>query len=169
MTQQRQRRRGTWADRLINILLVSGVQSTPLDLLVDLTDSENVTVDRMIVHLSIVPSDESTNEQGNQRIDVGIGVVSSEAFAVATLPDPVQSGDYPIRGWLYRDSYAYMRQNSSTFGVEDYMYPTVRADLRASRRVEKGVLMVVFDNLNSFGSAMSVRVLGIIRTHVLLP
>ena len=40
-------------------------------------------------------------DEGQNAVDVGIGVVSKEAFDLETLPDMDATGDYPQQGWAY--------------------------------------------------------------------
>ena len=52
--------------------------------------------------MSVVPESLGATDDGVMAIDVGIGVVSTEAFTAGVVPDPQTSSDYPTLGWLYR-------------------------------------------------------------------
>jgi len=157
-----------WADRLI--VLSGSLTGTPqaLDLLTDVVDSDTVTVARIIGRITVIPASLSATDQAAQRIDVGIGVATQAAFdaGVGSLPDPRVNADAPARGWLYRDSLVMMKQNS-TGTVEDWLYPMSHFDVGALRRVDKGVLFVVFAKTSLQGSAFDVQVSGLIRSMCL--
>ena len=154
-----------WADININdtILASDGLMSPPLDLLANAPSSDTITAVRLIGFIQVLPQDASLNVQAQQRVTVGIGVTSLEAFTAAVLPDPGVDNEFPPRGWLYKATRVLAFQNSSTFGVEDYVYPSFNFDVRAARRIDKGVLFLAIQNRDIFGTPMIVRVTGLIR------
>ena len=102
-----------WADRLVQVTLVDAALMTPLDLLEDLPNAAVKTVSRVIGAITIVPSSTSATSDYVSRIDVGIGVVSAEAFVAGVVPDPQTQADSPTLGWLYRTRLVSVRQNAS--------------------------------------------------------
>ena len=93
-----------WGFTNINQPLTAG-QRVTTNLLVDLTPSDTITVARVIVHLTLYPETGSFLV-GATGVDVGIGVASVEAFAVANsvgIPDAFVSAQIPPRGWLWSD------------------------------------------------------------------
>ena len=159
-------RRRAWVDTVVSGTIVAGgAQPALIDLLAAGMPSDTLTVIRMIGNLSVVPQDASLNVQSQQHVFLGVGVSSVEAFAVgnSVLPTPGIVAEQPPRGWLYLSGRLLTYQNSATFGVEDYLYPSFNFDVRASRKIDKGTLFLVQRNVDVFAMAMIVRVVGIIR------
>ncbi len=161
------RRRRTWADRTIDLLITSGGQTIPIDLLADLPETDVKTVTRIIGRLTIVSADPDTAVTCTQRVDIGIGVASKEAFTAGIVPDPKVQADYPTQGWLWIDSPTIVRQNGSGT-VEMFLIPVVTLDVGAQRKVDKGVLYMVADNTAILAGTESVRMVGRLRSLVLL-
>ena len=100
-------------------------------------------------------------------VDVGIGVSSVEAFAVASaagLPDITDVTNFPPRGWLYAATKPVSQILDAAGGVS---IVDVKAefdfDLRAMRKIDKGVLFLLMEQNNiTVGGAMQVT--GRIRT-----
>ncbi len=161
------RRRRTWADRTIDILITSGGQTIPIDLLADLPTSDVKTVTRIIGRLTIVSADPDTAVSSTQRVDIGIGVASQEAFTAGIVPDPNVQADYPTQGWLWIDSPTIVKVNASGT-TEASLIPVITWDVGAQRKVDKGVLYMVANSTAILAGTESVRMVGRIRCLVLL-
>ena len=153
------RRGRTWADTILSTVITTGAV-TGNNLLVDAPTVDTLTVQRIVGHLQILPADGFESVNSSMRIDLGIGVSSAEAFAANVLPDPDVVTEYPPRGWLWVDSVAYYH------GVADgdpRHYPEVKIDIRAARRVDKGVLFFAFRNTLVQNTTATVLMIGRIR------
>jgi len=153
-----------WGNTLLKGTVIGGGASlTPLNLLGNLVNLDTLTVVRLIGHLWLHPANVDTNEQVQAVLDLGVGVCSQEAFTAGVVPDPSVASDVPQLGWLWRDSVLFQRSNSSSFGEE--MGPArteLRFDIRAARKVDRGVLYLAADN-TAVGSNGSVSLSGIVR------
>ena len=150
-----------WGFTNIDQPLVTTLRVTN-NLLLDLTPSDTITVDRMIIHLNVFP-EPGQFLIGAQAVDFGIGVCSVEAFDVANseaIPDPSLSGEISPRGWLWSDRLSLYADEGTTNAQFLYHFPEVRADLRASRKVDRGVLFLTMHSKALFGAASSVNVTG---------
>ena len=152
-----------WGDTLVNVLLVSGVNMGPLNLLSTLTPSDTISSMRIVGHLVVIPENLDTNVVFQQAVNLGIGVSAEEAFTANVLPDPVTPGESPARGWLWVDQLVILYSNSATFGVETYRYPEVKFDIRSSRKVDRGTLYLNGRSETLGNTAESVRLVGRIR------
>jgi len=151
-----------WADTILNVSVVGDAAIAPVNLLASLTASDTITAVRLVGDILIVPENADTNESVRNLLTMGIGVTSLEAFNASVLPDARTEADFPPRGWLYRDAKPYLFSNSATFGIELAELPRFKFDLRAARRVDKGVLFLEAFNDALMGTG-SVRLMGIIR------
>ena len=156
-------RNRAWADTLFNQTILSPGSMTNQNLLANAPTIDTITAVRIIGHVQVFPQDASLNVQAQQQVTLGIGVSSVEAFAANALPLPDNDTQYPPRGWLYLGARSLAFQNSSTFGVEDYDYPEFTFDIRSARKVDKGILFLSMRNNSMFGTAMIVRVSGLVR------
>ena len=167
MTSRRSR---AWADQLYSNLLTDGGELTITDLLTGLDAVETKTVVRLILAMTISIPALSENE-GAQIIDVGVGVVSADAFAAGStaLPNPQTESDVPTQGWLYRTR-GIVSQALPTGGTPTAMWRetmTVNVDIRSGRKVDRGILYMRVLNSPQEGTAQSVRLTGISRCLVL--
>ena len=80
---------------------------------------------------------------------------------------PTSETDYPMNGWLYIASKPYIHGLPSA-GGQIGVYPHYSADIRAQRKVDRGVLYAYFDNITAFGTTQPLRVYGRVRSLVLL-
>jgi len=99
--------------------------------------------------------------EGSERLSVGIGIASQEAFATAgALSDPEVATDFPTRGWIWR-----MQYRIFGFATDQPTIFTRRIDLdlRSMRKLENGEAFMAFSLLNLEGTTDSVRLLGMIR------
>ncbi len=161
------RRRRTWADRVVDLQITSGGQTIPFDLLADLPENDVKTVTRLIGRITVAHNDPDAAVTSAQRVDMAIGVAAQEAFTAGVVPDPVAPAEYPTSGWLWIDSPVTIKVNASGT-TEAFYYPVVQFDIGAQRKVDKGVLYFVADNTLVIGTAGTVRIMGRIRSLVLL-
>jgi len=153
-----------WVDTVIGTLVASGAQNLQT-LITGLTpaDMRGATLIRTLIMLSL-SSNTVAGAWGVQRLDLGIGIASQEAFAAGAVPDPQVSGDKPPRGWVYRASHG-VAQN----GVGTPVVSSLSADIRGARKIENGELYLVIDNVGVQGTAMGVNVQGLVRCLIKLP
>ena len=159
-------RNRSWADLLLATSVAAGTVSK-FDLLAAAPTSDTLTVIRIVGSLQLIGSITSENEYV-QFVDVGIGVSSVEAFAVAAaaaLPDPRTQTEYPPRGWLYLD-----RQRADqtvpgggTAGGVSRTLATFQFDLRAMRKIDKGTLFMVISNVDNSGTSTALVLSGRVR------
>ena len=158
-----QRRRRAWSDVIVNQVVLSGNQSSPIDLLVDLPDNPVKTAVRLIGDLTAFPDDRNAATDGVMQIDLGIGVGSTEAFSAAVMPDPQVQADYPTLGWLYISSRIIIFNNSS--GTTEKMHVAeFHFDIRANWKVDRGTLYAVWHNTLADATGYTVRMAGRIRS-----
>ena len=154
-----QRRRRAWGDtRLAGFALAANGESRS-DLLVGLSGVDTKTVVRIIGGITVyVPV--NNNVETEAAIDVVIGVASREAFDLGTLPDADAVADYPTQGWLYAATKIVFMTTGS---VEQTRSPvTFDFDLRASRKIDRGVLYMTILN-TSLQGGNSIEITGRVR------
>ena len=145
------KRRLAWADTLLSNTL--STSQLNFDLLVNAPTVDTITVTRLIGHIVITPATLTIAASYIDRVDVGIQVVSSEAFGAAALPDPDDDADYPARGWLWRDRIITAYANAAGDEKEPFFHvPEVRFDVRAMRKVDKGKLVMTVNKGAAVGS-----------------
>ncbi len=151
-----------WVDTNVNFAVASG-GSGEISLMtgVSATDTRlaQMTLLRTIIGLDVGHSVHDSGE-GSQRVALGIGVASQEAFAAATLPDPEVATDFPTRGWVWRAEYRIFG-----FAADQPTIFTRRIDLdiRAMRKLENGEAFMNARNQPEEGATGSVKILGYIR------
>ncbi len=144
------RRRRAWADTRFagTVLAVSATSKS--DLLAGLVATETKTVSRILIDLLVYHRSSTVFADVENGIDIGIGVVSSEAFTLETLPDMDAVADYPQAGWVYVSTLMCYRAEASTGLVA---YPAhFKADIRGQRKVDRGVLFMSILNTGIQGS-----------------
>jgi len=98
--------------------------------------------------------------EGSERLAIGIGITSQEAFAAATLSDPSAVLDFPVKGWIWRGVYriyGFAADQPAVFNRR------IDLDLRGKRRLENGEAFMNFDLDAAEGANASVRIIGIVR------
>ena len=151
----------SWSTKLISDpFATSGVQILE-DLLVILPVTTTATVVRIVGHLGITLSDPADTTVGISQLDLAIGVSAVEAFNASTVPDPNVEADVPARGWLWRER-LWLSHNAT---VQHPM--EVRFDLRAMRKVDRGVLYLVSQSANTFGTYGGITLMGLVRSLIL--
>lgn len=160
-----------WCDTgLAGLDVPMGGNIVPLDLCLDMDAAfVNKTVTRVIVGLQVHHDNHTSDHDAVQELEIGIGVVSEEAFLAgqASMPKPDITTEFPARGWLWVASYTAAFSNSTTFGVEIYDFPRIDVDLRASRKVDRGILFLAAESRTVFGAGMILNLTGRIRALML--
>ncbi len=158
------RRATDWIDTVIDRSVASGAQ----DLFSLMTGVAPVNVRRQTLVRTLISldfySESAAGAYGIQQLDIGIGITSQEAFAAGVVADPEVAADQPSRGWIYRT-----RMGVAQNGVGTQIIYSLRADIRASRKLDDGEGYFVVTNTTERGTSFSVHELGIIRQLWLLP
>jgi len=131
---------------------MSGVSATQ-------TRFDRMTLLRTIVGLDIGRVVHDSGE-GSEKIALGIGIASQEAFAGGFLSDPNIQTDFPTRGWVWRAQYRIFG-----FAADQPAVFTRRLDidLRSQRKLENGeaFLNMVVEAMEGVSSSLTV--MGFIR------
>jgi len=160
------RRRTQWIDTNVNVNVSEGAAGVPADLDGNLSvaDSQGLTLTRMIIDLS-TSSATVAGAWGIQRLAIGMGMASREAFTASVLPSPESPTEEPARGWVWRTN-VLVGQNGTGGAV---LGPRIMADVRAQRRLDSGRFFIKLNNTDILGTGFDVRVVGMIRSLFLLP
>ncbi len=150
-----------WGTTMFNALFATDGTQLLTNLLSGLTELDTVTAVRLVVHLGVVPNDLLGAIDGTVFLDVGIGVAAKEAFDAGVVPDPDSGDEMPARGWLWRDRLWLSRGTDAVGHV--MVAEGVRADLRAARRVDRGVLYMVTRSSLCTGTFAAPRLVGLVR------
>ena len=156
-------RRRAWSDRMFTLSAVSGGDFLTQDLLASLIDQDVKTVSRVVGRILVYVDSTVAAPNGEQRVSLGIGVTSQEAFDAGVVPDPDTELDYPQMGWLWRTQGTLLAHETGGV-VERYHFPEFIFDIRAQRKVDKGVLFLAGGNNDIGGNAMSATMSGIVRS-----
>ena len=148
-----------WVDTLVN-LEVSSANQAVTSLMTGLApvNTRGQTIIRTIIMLQMF-SNTVAGAFGVNRIDLGIGITSQEAFAAGIVPDPGTVGDKPPRGWMWRAE-TLVSQNGAQAGD---VITRLEADLRGARKVENGEVFLVVENNPLLGTTAQYNVRGLVR------
>jgi len=151
-----------WIDTLPNAVVGSGSQAA-LDLTAQFTSEETrlsqMTLMRTVLRLDISHTVHDSGE-GSQRVGIGLGIESQEAFAAGVHPDPLTVGDFPMRGWVYRGIWRVFGFAADQAAVD---VARVDLDLRSRRKLESGISFIIMQNAAQEGVTGAVTVVGIVR------
>ena len=153
------RRRTVWVDTILDV----NMGTTPNQEVTSLhpsmlTENFDLTVVRLIASLTF-SAQTLLVVTGQARVDIGIGILSQEAFAASVVPDPDIVGDVPATGWLWRT-----RLIVSDATASPGLAPTVvNADLSSMRKLQRGELALIVDSNVRVGTAFNVNMTGIVR------
>jgi len=141
-------RNRAWADRRFAGEVVAAAAVQAYDLLSVAPTVDTLTAIRIIGDLTFQYTVSVTITDSLSSVDVGIGVTSAEAFAAGgtSLPSPTAQDQYPPRGWLYAATLPVWEKAEST-GVIHHA-ARFQFDLRAMRKIDKGVLFMVIEQNN---------------------
>ena len=153
-----------WGETLLNQPLVNAAAPVNVNLLTGVADSDTITVARLVGHLSYTTDNVENAVDGAMIVDIGIQVVTAQALAAggAAVPNPGIADETPARGWLYHDRVVII--NAITAGSLDWhTLPENRFDLRAMRKVDRGVLILSMRTTVIHGTSYNTKVVGIVR------
>ena len=156
-----------WQDSTLNQPVASGAELITL-LTADFTnprDTQGFTVVRTLFCYQLSPTTPGV-VSGQQRVSIGIGVASEEAFNAAVVPNPSVASEEPTLGWIYRCIHLVVDETLATGKPE---VVRVDRDIRASRKIDSGKLYLVWENEAVEGSTFSVRLSGMLRCLIKLP
>ncbi len=166
MTSQRRGR--VWVDTHIDDnLAAAGTSLVNLLAAADI-DLQTKTVIRCLGRLRAIPSVVANASVSAQRISLGIGVISREAFAIggAGVPSPGDLGEFPTGGWLYKEHAILVNQQDSGT-VEAWEFPEFMWDIRAARKVDRGILYLRAQNNDLIAGTTAVKLAGLVRCLLL--
>ena len=163
--RQGPKRQTTWFDTNIGLDIAQGtgglVRLTPIA-----DDLEGFTAIWIVGRTTLLPSvPQSTLAETS--VAIGFAVCSEEAFVSGLVgtPNPEQSQDFPERGWMYRARYVVI---DNGFGVPTNII-VMDNNIRAQRKIDKGVLYLTIHNQTIRGSNFNVRLHGTLRLLCLRP
>jgi len=151
-----------WTDNVITQTVAVAGQAV-LSLTSELSSAESrflqKTLLRTIVGLDVGRTVHDSGE-GSERVALGIGIVSQEAFTAGVVPDPQTDTDQPVRGWVWRSRY-----RTFGFAADQPAVFTRRLDidLRSMRKLDNGEMFFVADVIAHEGVSGAIDVVGIIR------
>ena len=151
-----------WIDTLITQSTGASAQNAQ-DLAAQFSSEQTrlaqMTLMRTILRLDIAYTVHDSGE-GSQRLGIGLGIESQEAFASGIHPDPLTTGDFPTRGWVYRGIWRVFGFAADQPAVD---VARIDLDLRSRRKLENGVSFIIQQNLPVEGVASAVTVMGVVR------
>ncbi len=162
-------RHRAWGDTRVSVVLVNGTPQQ-IDLNLAGPQGETLTVVRLIGRLTGYPNDIEAQVTGAMGVDLACGVSGATPFAlgVTGTPDLQDVSELPPRGWLYRSQMLVLKDHASGATSEQLHVDTLAFDLKAGRKLDRGVLYVKFESFNSNGAtAFNVRLTGVIRALLL--
>ena len=161
------RRKTEWIDTLVDEQTPTAGQDQE-SLLADYISNELAgwTLTRTLIHLWLMPQTPAATF-GIQHIDMGIGLVTQEAFAAGVLPEADTETDRPVLDWVWRERV--MIAEGGIAGAILQAPVEVKADIRSRRKIGDGELFLVVDNTSKSGTAFGVQTSGLIRCLFLLP
>jgi len=155
-------RNRAWADQRIAGTSLAVANRLVFDLLANAPTVDTLTAIRIVGDLVCQYSPNTSVVDLLSVVDVGIGVSSVEAFALAdtALPKPSAETEYPPRGWLYIATKPVAR-SLDTEGVLETV-ATFSFDICSMRKIDKGRLFIMIEN-STVLTGSSIRITGRIR------
>ena len=151
-----------WIDTVFDVDVASGTSRT--DSLMTGVSSTQTRFDRMTLLRTIVGLDVARavhdSGEGSEKVSLGIGVTSQEAFAAGIVADPETASDFPVKGWVWRASYrvyGFAADQPAVFNVR------IDKDLRGNRKLENGEMYMATTVAALEGSNSSTTIVGIVR------
>ena len=159
-------RHRSWGDTRVSVVLVDAV-AQQIDLGLAGPQEETLTVVRVIGRLVVYPNDLEAQVTGAMAVAVAIGISGRTPFdlGITGTPDLTDMGELPPRGWLYRQQMLTIKDHATGTTSEQLHVDTLAFDVRAARKLDRGVAYIKMQSFNSNGAtAFSARLTGIIRT-----
>ena len=156
-----------WDDTLIDLTVANLAATQSQGLVQNVADPEKrgCTAVRMILHLQLFPTSPGA-VSGVQNVQFGVGLVSDDAFVAAAMPDPSAGDDFPVGGWMYRDSLLVVDETIATGPVP---FTVVKQDLKVQRKLGRSTVALMANNTAIQGSNFAIGFRGIIRILYKLP
>jgi len=146
-------RNRAWADTVYKFKSVASEGNDLQNLLLNAPTVDTLTAVRIVVDLHCSFEAGVAFADAANSLHVGIGVTSVEAFnqGINAIPEPQFSTQYPPRGWLY------VATRGVSMSVESAVGFTINgadfsADLRSMRKVDKGILFCVIQNIGDLNT-----------------
>ena len=152
---------------MINATTLVEATQAPVLLAENVADPEKrgCTIVRMLIGMQFFPASPNA-VNGVQRVMIGVGVTSDDAFSAGALPDLETDADFPVQGWMYRDSFNLADIAS---GGNPGLILRVEKDIRAQRKIDRSTPFLVVRTNQVQGTAFAVIESGIIRILYKLP
>ena len=162
------RRRSIWRDAIINQSVVTGGQvSTDLTGALTQFQKQGLTLVRTIVHFTARVQTLGL-VIGSQQLGMGIAIVDEDANAAGALPEVLTQGDFPVKGWIWRDIQQ-LNDHTSAGSTESKQIIDVEAELKSRRRIDDTDLLIIFENQDLLGGTFTIDIDGLVRSLFLLP
>jgi len=147
-----------WLDTRLGMTVASGAQSSQsLMGAVSNIEARRYTLIRSLLRLELL-SLSTAVAYGVQIVDIGVGIISVEAFTAGVFPDPNVDNDKPAKGWIYRTQVA-VSQN----GIGTVIPISLTADVRGARKIERGELFIVANSASVVGTTFTIGINGLFR------
>ena len=157
-------RRTRWIDSFIDVNIANAAQDqTSMFAAFALGTFYGSTVVRTIASLWLASSDVA-GAWGYGKLDIGFGVISQESVGAVVFPDPGVPGDFPVRGWTFRERCGVFQNGANTD-----IFTRCVFDIASQRRVETGEYYMVTNWITVLGTNFGAKVMGSVRTLLLLP
>ena len=158
-------RRTAWQDTIVDEHQTATSVQNSLQMMstLDREEKRGNTITRLIGELGLY-STTVAGAWGVQKYDIGFAMLDDDAFAAAALPDPNIATDYPPRGWLFRTRCVVAQNGTGAPVVTRCVF-----DIRAQRKMDNAVLVMIVNNVNTAGTSFTIENTGIVRALLLLP
>lgn len=132
-------------------------------------DVQDITAVRVVGRLFFGPQSISATDQAITRLDIGIGITSVDAFnvGITAIPDVTVGTAFPPRGWLWKTT-MYTHKENNTGSIESVYVDSLDIDIRAARKLDRGIMYVTFEANDMSGTAHTTRLAGLLRTLCLI-
>ena len=160
------RRLTAWDDRMLNQTLADNSQDIQ-GLMVNVSDPEKrgCTLIRTLVHVQYLATAPGT-VSGVNLVHYGIALVSDDAFAASIVPDSESGDDFPVLGWVFRDTTTVVDETLATGPIAPV---DVRLDLKSARKLDRSSLVWIAKSVSREGTVFAVQQTGIVRCLYKLP
>jgi len=144
------------------LALVTGVAQR-IDLLQELTASDTITAVRLIGSLFFMPENLISQEDTAMSVAMAIGVAARDSFAAGVVPSAGIPGETPARGWMWRSRMMLYKEHATGSAGEIMIPGEKNFDVRANRKVDRGVLYLEVITINILHTAVNTRLEGLVR------
>jgi len=162
-----QRRNTAWDDTRIASDVANG-STANVEIASDVGDAEKrgCTLIRTILSLWIHASTPGA-VSGSQIVFLGMQLASDDAFTGGALPDVEVGADFPMAGWIWRES---VFITDETLAAGGSIQPiALWRDIRSQRKLDRSTVMLSIHSAPTEGTAFNIRVVGLMRLLYKLP